>query len=158
MKLSVQPVKINDTWRNCVLHFLAEFDNVAWLDSDGCRKIAITRTPPHFRYLLMFTHSRTTEKFQQSESYSVATLPLLQRLNRMIEINQTDTRYRKFQLYKTGIINTKTRLFLQYSYIYRVRQASFLFSYCNKKNSSKDIFSIFFITKGTHLKLWLTSF
>jgi hypothetical protein len=26
------------------------------------------------------------------------------------------------------------------------------------KNSSKDIFSIFFITKGTHLKLWFTSF
>jgi hypothetical protein len=32
---------------------------------------------------------------------------------------------------------------------YRVRQASFLFSFCTKKNSSKDIFSIFFITKGT---------
>jgi hypothetical protein len=40
---------------------------------------------------------------------------------------------------------------------YRVRQASFLFSYCLKKNSSKDIFSIFFITKGTHLKLWFPS-
>jgi hypothetical protein len=26
------------------------------------------------------------------------------------------------------------------------------------KNSSKDIFSIFFIRKGTHLKLWFTSF
>jgi hypothetical protein len=42
------------------------------------------------------------------------------------------------------------------SHYYRVRQASFLFSYCTKKNSSKDIFSIFFITKGTHLKLWFT--
>jgi hypothetical protein len=26
------------------------------------------------------------------------------------------------------------------------------------KKSSKDIFSIFFITKGTHLKVWFTSF
>jgi hypothetical protein len=42
--------------------------------------------------------------------------------------------------------------------IQRVRHASFLFSYCTKKESSKDIFSIFFITKGTHLKLWFTSF
>jgi hypothetical protein len=40
---------------------------------------------------------------------------------------------------------------------YRVRQASFLFSYCTKKTVVK-ISSIFFITKGTHLKLWFTSF
>jgi hypothetical protein len=36
---------------------------------------------------------------------------------------------------------------LQAEPISRVRQVSFLFSYCNKKNSSKDIFSILFYYK-----------
>jgi hypothetical protein len=43
-------------------------------------------------------------------------------------------------------------------YLYRVRLASFLFSYCNKKTVVKISFQFFFITKGTHLKLWFTSF
>lgn len=54
-------------------------------------------------------------------------------------------------------LNPHSFIHRNYCY-YRVRQANFLISYCNKTKNSKDIFPYLFYTKVNQLKLWFTSF